>query len=400
MKVLLFVLLCFLKERKMPFSMLSHAFHRILLSSSYSIVVSPFNFSEEEEESIDLSTSNRRRKSEGNDSARLSGWIEATTVSSPIAKPQDPLESLLENEEITRFVHEEGGWLEIWEEMKALGWRWVRSRNPLALEAWIHESPCGTKQLRGEEIMSFLRSKVSKPEKKSEEKQEEEQEEGRKEQEEEILISESEEDEEEDELEREFLDPEKRAERIEKRIKEQPLLFSDLWKELTTLGWSWDYGDGLVDVVYLKPSTTKKKGVKGTDLFESEEEVVENVPFLARQVREQVVEAEEEVKKEEVMKYVKEQKFRKKRSKLRKRMHLMESAKKSPQKAQLKGNQAKGGQRKEEEEGEKGEQGEKGEEYGRKKQRTRRSDRKQEKSNRSMVRSISFFFFFSISRSV
>ena len=316
------------------------------------LAISPFNFSEEEERSVDLSTSSRRRRSEGNDSARLSGWIGASSVPSPIARPQDPLEALLENGEIVRFVHEEGGWLEIWEEMKALGWRWVKSRNPLALEAWIHESPCGTKQLRREEIMDFLRQNV--PESRggggraSSQKQEEE--------EEEIVVSESEEEEdEEDEVERELMDPAKRAERIERRVKEQPLLFPELWKELTTLGWSWDYGDGLVDVVYLKPGTGKKKGVKGTDLFESEDEVVqfieENVPFLARQVKEQLAEAEEAKQSEEARKFARKMKSKKRRNKLRKKMHLLDSSgKKSPHKSSHKNSKVQEEEQEEEEE--------------------------------------------------
>ena len=50
-----------------------------------------------------------------------------------------------------------------------------------------------------------------------------------------------------------------------------------LWPKLQEVGWHWEFGSGLAPRIWLKKGVSKRSGVLGVDMFESEEAVMEHV---------------------------------------------------------------------------------------------------------------------------
>ena len=59
--------------------------------------------------------------------------------------------------------------------------------------------------------------------------------------------------------------------------KEEEKNWSAVWKNLTSRGWTYRHGSGLVDFYYPKPGCNKNDGVQGQDFFTSKEDVQKHI---------------------------------------------------------------------------------------------------------------------------
>ena len=288
----------------------NHLFHGILvdnfiyfLFTIVSLDTSGYSYDDDDDE---VAVTIRSRKGTvGNDN--LVQWADRLDASSPTRPNKLPLEQLALNEDVVSVIEEGGKFGSVWEVMKPLGWMWVKVENSLSLSYYDNfkiQSPCGAGKFTENEIMDFLVTRipiknwhedVSSSEEEEEVKEEVVVEEIENEEKEEEFSCNSEEEEEEESqsssnssssssstMSPQMIEEEEEEEKGE--VEEVDVKFNDLWQELKLLGWGWDYGDGLISVVYLKPDVSKKDGVLGVDMFSSEEEVLNHiktkVPYL------------------------------------------------------------------------------------------------------------------------